>query len=173
MKDKIPSNVRKWLGVIAAMIIYYIIHEGAHIVVALIYGVFEKIKILGLGVQVVTNIELLTNIQKAIFCVAGSISTLVLFYLLLILTNKIVKSKNKIFKASCYYTTIAMMLIDPLYLSILYKFFGGGDMNGIILFGLPEILFQIIYGIIGIINVLIFIKMVYPQYKKVLMNNMY
>ena len=127
---------------------------------------FEKIRILGLGVQVVANIEILTNFQTAIFCVVGSISTLLVAYLLVLFTKRIVESKNKLFKAICFYTTLAFLLLDPLYLTIVYKFVGGGDMNGILLFGVPEIIIQIIFGIIAIINICLIIKKIYPAYKK-------
>ena len=52
-------------------------------------------------------------------------------YVLVLLTDKIGTVSSKVFKAGMYYITIAMLLINPLYLSILCGFFGGGDMNGI------------------------------------------
>lgn len=52
------------------------------------------------------------------------------------------------------------------YLTILYKFVGCGDMNGILLFGIPEIAVQLIYGLIAIINIFLIIKKIYPLYKK-------
>ena len=48
MKERISTNLRKWSNLIIAIILYYIIHECSHIVVAIFYGVFEKVKILGL-----------------------------------------------------------------------------------------------------------------------------
>ena len=54
-------------------------------------------------------------------------------YVLTLTSAQICKVKSKIFKACMYYITIAMLLLDPLYLSILCGFFGGGDMNGIAL----------------------------------------
>lgn len=59
------------------------------------YGVFEKIKILGLGVQVVEKVEKLSNFQTAIFCIIGSVNTVLVAYLLVSLTNIIVKCKSK------------------------------------------------------------------------------
>lgn len=166
MKANISKNSRKWLALICAIFLYYIFHEGSHIIVALIYGVFERVEILGLGVQVVIKTELLTNFETAVFCVVGSISTLLIAYLLVLFSKRIVESKNKVFKAICYYTTLAFMLLDPLYLALFYKFVGGGDMNGILLFGLPEIVVQFIYGSIVVINIVLFLKKIYPLYKK-------
>ena len=42
MKDKIETNIRKWISLIVAVLIYYVIHEGSHLLVALSYGVFKK-----------------------------------------------------------------------------------------------------------------------------------
>lgn len=165
MQKQISSNLRKWLSLIIAIILYYIIHEGSHVIIALFYGVFEKIKILGLGVQVVAQTELLTNFQTALFCISGSISTLFVALLLLLFMKKIVISKNKLFKAICFYTTLAFLLLDPLYLTIVYKFVGGGDMNGILLLGIPELVIQMIFGIIAVVNITLIIKKVYPTYK--------
>lgn len=165
MKERISTNLRKWSSLIIAIILYYIIHEGSHIAVARFYGVFEKVKILGLGVQVVAKVEKLSHFQTAIFCISGSISTVLVAYILVLLTNVIVKYKSKMVRAICYYMTLAFLLIDPLYLSVIYKFVGGGDMNGILLSGIPEIVIQIIFGSIAIINIYLIIKKIYPAYK--------
>lgn len=166
MKERTTSNLRKRLSLIIAIFLYYVVHEGSHVVVTLLYGALKKIRILGIGVQIVANSEILTNFQLAIFCVVGSISTLLVAYLLVLFTKRIVESKNKVFKAICYYMTLTFLLLDPLYLTIVYKFVGGGDMNGILLFGIPEIIIQIIFGIIVIINIFLVAKKVYPEYKK-------
>ena len=143
MKDN--ANLRKWSALLIAIIAYFIIHEGSHALAAMAYGAFEKIHLLGLGVQVVAKTELLTDFQVAIFCLVGSLGTLLSAYLLVALTKHIVKASSKLFKAIGYYTTFALLLIDPLYLTFIYKFVGGGDMNGILLLGLPEIWLQIIW----------------------------
>ena len=90
-------------------------------------------------------------------------------YVLVAFTDKIGKISSKVFKASMYYITIAMLLIDPLYLSILCGFFGGGDMNGISLL-LPEAMARMLYGIILIINIVVFMKIVLPKYKQAFLN---
>ena len=57
-----------------------------------------------------------------------------------------------------------MLLIDPVYLSVLCGLFGGGDMNGISLL-FPEIAVRIVYGIILAINVAVLAKIVLPKYQ--------
>lgn len=166
MDEKLSGNIRKWCALILAVFLYYVIHEGSHLIIALLYGVFQKIRLLGPGVQVVIDTESLTENQLIIFSLAGGAGTLIAAWIFTALTPFFTKIKNKLFRAVGYYTTIVMMFVDPIYLSFLYRFFGGGDMNGILLSGLPEMALQIIFGAVGTVHILIFWKWVHPLYKK-------
>ena len=42
------KRIRQYIGIFAAVIAYYIIHEGAHLVAALHYGTFKEINFMGL-----------------------------------------------------------------------------------------------------------------------------
>lgn len=159
------SNVRKWLSIMITILCYYIVHEGAHLISALFMGTYQGIKILFPGIQVVIDADAMSNLQLAIFSVAGPLATLLLGYALVLMTSRILKSNNKILKAAFYYLTLGMLLIDPVYLSALCGFFGGGDMNGIILFGIPEAAARLVFAVIGVINIFVFIKCVYSAYK--------
>ena len=119
---------------------------------------------MGMGVQIDIYSEQMTQTQLGIFCLIGSVATIICAYVLVALIDKIGQLSSKVFKACAYYITIAMLLIDPLYLSVLCGFFGGGDMNGIKLL-IPEVAARIIYGIILITNALVFVKIVLPKYK--------
>ena len=158
------KRTRQYIGLLSAVLAYYIIHEGAHLIYALITGVFKQINVMGMGVQIDIYAERITDIQLGIFCLVGSVATFVTAYTLVLFTNKIGKNSSKIFKACMYYITIAMLLIDPVYLSVLCGFFGGGDMNGISLL-FPEIAVRIVYGIILAINIAVFMKIVLPKYQ--------
>ena len=57
-----------------------------------------------------------------------------------------------------------MLLLDPLYLSVLCGFFGGGDMNGIALL-LPEVAARILFGVLLVFHGLLFWKVALPKYK--------
>ena len=158
------KRTRQYIGLLSAVLAYYIIHEGAHLIYALITGAFKQINVMGMGVQIDIYAERITDIQLGIFCRVGSVATFVTAYTLVLFTNKIGKNSSKIFKACMYYITIAMLLIDPVYLSVLCGFFGGGDMNGISLL-FPEIAVRIVYGIILAINIAVFMKIVLPKYQ--------
>ena len=132
---------------------------------ALKLDVFKKVNFIGLGVQIDVFAEKMTENQLGIFCIVGSVVTMITAYVLVAFADKIGQVSSKVFKASMYYISIAMLLIDPLYLSILCGFFGGGDMNGISLI-LPEVGARILYGIILLVNMAVFVKIVLPKYKR-------
>lgn len=158
------KRTRQYIGLFAAIIAYYVIHEGAHLLYALCIGVFKQIKFMGLGMQIDVYREQMTSQQLGIFCIAGSIATMLTAYILVALAGKIKNMSSNCFKACMYYITIAMLLLDPLYLSLLCGLFGGGDMNGISLL-IPEIVARIGYAVLLIVNMVVFFKVVLPKYR--------
>ena len=158
------KRVRQYVGLFAAILAYYLIHEGAHLIYALCIGVFKQINFIGLGVQIDVYAEQMTSQQMSVFCILGSVATSITAYVLVILAENIKNITSKVFKASMYYITIAMLLLDPLYLSVLCGMFGGGDMNGISLL-VPELLARIGYGVLLVVNIIVFFKLVLPKYK--------
>lgn len=158
------KRMRQYLGILAALVSYYAVHEGAHLAYACAIGVFEKIRFLGLGIQIVTDTQCMTNTQLGIFCALGAIATLITAYGLTLATPAICKVESKVFKACMYYITMAMLLVDPLYLSVLCGLFGGGDMNGIALL-VPEWAARAFSGVLLVINGILFWKVVLPKYR--------
>ena len=159
------KRIRQYIGILAAIATYYLVHEGTHLLYALFTGVFRQIKFMGLGVQIDVFRERMTDTQLGIFCLVGALSTFCIAYLLIALAKNICKVKSKLFRAVSYYITIALLLIDPLYLSVLCGLFGGGDMNGIALL-LPEWTARVSFGVLLAVNGLVFWKKVLPIYKK-------
>ena len=159
------KRIRQYIGLLSAILTYYIIHEGAHFIYALLTGTFKQINIMSMGVQIDIHRDLMSDFQLGIFCLVGSIATFITAYLLVLFIDKICKCSSKVFKACMYYITIALLLLDPIYLSVLCGFFGGGDMNGIT-FLMPELFARITYGILIIINGIVFFKVVLPRYKQ-------
>ena len=158
------KRMRQYLGILAALVSYYAVHEGAHLAYACAIGVFEKIRFLGLGIQIVTDTQCMTNTQLGIFCALGAIATLIAAYGLTLATPAICKVESKVFKACMYYITMAMLLLDPLYLSALCGFFGGGDMNGIALL-VPEWAARAFFGVLLVLNGILLWKVVLPKYR--------
>ena len=159
------KRVRQYLGILAALAAYYVVHEGAHLLYAVLSGGYKQMNFMGLGVQIDVYAERMTAAQLGIFCLAGPLATLCAGYLLTALAKNICHGKNKLLRAMLYYITIAFLLLDPLYLSILCGFFGGGDMNGISLL-FPEWGARCLFGVLFVANGLVFWKWVLPTYKK-------
>ena len=159
------KRVRQLVGIFAAIVAYYLIHEGSHLLYAVCTGVFKQINFMGLGVQIDVYAERMTDTQLGVFCLAGALATFCATYLLTAFAKNICKAKSKLLRAVFYYITIALLLLDPLYLSILCSFFGGGDMNGIA-FLCPEWVARVIFGALLLINGLVFWKLVLPVYRQ-------
>lgn len=124
------KRTRQYIGILAALAAYYLVHEGAHLLYALLTGVIKQIRLMGLGVQIDVYAEHMTNMQLGIFCLVGALATFSAGYLLAALARSICHAKSKLLRAVLYYITIAFLLLDPLYLSILCGFFGGGERRG-------------------------------------------
>lgn len=159
------KRVRQLVGIFAAIVAYYLIHEGAHLLYALLTGVFKQINFMGLGVQIDVCAERMTDTQLGIFCLVGALATFCVGYLLAALARSICHAKSKLLRAMLYYITIALLLLDPLYLSVLCGFFGGGDMNGIALL-CPEWAARCLFGALLFVNGLVFWKRVLPVYRQ-------
>lgn len=159
------KQVRQYIGLICAIVSYYGIHEGAHLLVALSLGVFKRVNFLGLGVQVDVYAERMTDVQMGIFCLSGAVATFLTGWALVLLCRRICAAKSKLLKTVMWYLSLCMLLLDPLYLGILCGLFGGGDMNGIRLL-LPELAARIGFGILGIVGALVIWKYLLPEYTK-------
>ncbi|MBQ2927459.1 MAG: hypothetical protein IJD98_02680 [Oscillospiraceae bacterium] len=159
------KRFRQYFGILAAVISYYIIHEGAHLVAALYYGVFKGINFMGLGMQVDAYTERMADTQLGVFCLAGPVATLLFGWVLVLMCKRICAVKSEVFKTIMWYVSLAILLIDPLYLSVLCGFFGGGDMNGIKLL-FPEIAVRTVSAVIGVIHCVVIWKFLLPSYTK-------
>ena len=55
------KRTRQYIGILAALAAYYLVHEGAHLLYAVCTGVFKQINFMGLGVQIDVYAERMTN----------------------------------------------------------------------------------------------------------------
>ena len=70
------KRVRQYVGLLSAVIAYYLLHEGAHLLYALSIGAFKQINLMGLGMQIDIYAEKMTQTQLGVFCLLGSVTTL-------------------------------------------------------------------------------------------------
>lgn len=152
-----------------AVLMYYLIHEGAHLVVALAQGVFKQINFMGMGVQIDVYTEQMNDVQIGILCLMGPVASILAGWLMTTFVHPICRIRSIIVKACAWYTTLTLLILDPLYLSIYYRWVGGGDMNGIALL-LPEPIVSIIAAAIAIVNAILIWKVLYPNYQKAFHN---
>lgn len=158
------KRARQYTGILAAVVAYYLVHEGAHLVYALSIGVFRQIRFMGIGMQIDVYAERMTNTQLGIFCLVGALATLCAGILLTALAGRICQMRHALPRTVLYYITLAMLLLDPVYLSVLYGWFGGGDMNGISLL-CPEWMARSFFGALLVGNGLLFWKRLLPMYR--------
>ena len=159
------KRARQYIGLVVAVALYYTIHEGAHLLVALAQGVFKQINIIGLGMQIDVYAEQMSPQQMAVFCLAGPLATLAVGWAMVLFVKQICAIRSAVVKACAWYTSITMLMLDELYLGVFYRWVGGGDMNGIKLM-LPEGAVSAVAIVIGVVNMLIIWKILFPAYKK-------
>lgn len=158
------KQIRQYVGILVAVITYYLVHEGAHFLSAVCFGVFRQIKFMGIGMQIDVYAEKMTDLQMGIFNLMGAVAAFAAAWLLVALRKKICMVKSSLFRAAAYYVTMVMLFLDPVYLSVLCGFFGGGDMNGISLL-LPEVMARILFAVVGILHIMVFVKLILPVYQ--------
>lgn len=158
------KRLRQYAGILAAILSYYLIHEGAHFLYAVQTGTLRAIKFMGIGVQIDVYRQGMSDIQVGIFCFAGAAATFICGWGLIIFAGKICRMKSQVIRAVLYYVTLAMLFIDPVYLGVLCGFFGGGDMNGIRLL-VPEGIARISFLMIGLLHMYVFLKRILPLYR--------
>ena len=69
------KRIRQYLALLTAVAVYYLIHEGAHFLYAILTGTFKEIHFMGLGMQIDIHRELLTDTQLGTFCLVGALAT--------------------------------------------------------------------------------------------------
>lgn len=163
------KKIRQYIGLAVAVLMYYLIHEGAHLAVALAQGVFKQINVMGMGVQIDVYTEQMNDVQMGIFCLMGPVASILAGWLMTAFVHPICRIRSMVVKACAWYTTLTLLILDPLYLSIYYRWVGGGDMNGIALL-LPEPMVSIIAAAIAIVNAILIWKVLYPNYHKAFHN---
>lgn len=158
-------RIRQYIGLVVAVVLYYVIHEGAHLAVALGMGTFKQINFIGLGMQIDVFAEQMTPTQMGWFCVAGPLTTFVVGWLLVVFAGKICSVESALIRTCAWYTSLTMLVLDALYLGIFYRWVGGGDMNGIALI-VPEVVASVVAIAIGVLNIILIWRVLYPAYAR-------
>ena len=97
------KRARQYIGILFAIMAYYIVHEGAHLIAALALHAFKKINFMGIGIQIDIYRDRLTDTQLGIFCIAEVTATLITAYFAFLLLFNIwilIKKVNPTYTAS-------------------------------------------------------------------------
>ena len=94
------KRTRQYIGILAALAAYYLVHEGTHLLYALLTGVFKQIRLMGLSVQIDVCAERMTDTQLGIFCLVGALATFCVGYLLTVLVKNICCARSKLLLAN-------------------------------------------------------------------------
>ena len=62
------KRTRQYLGILAAIAAYYLVHEGAHFLCAIRMGTFKNVHFMGIGMQIEIYSEQMSASQLGIFC---------------------------------------------------------------------------------------------------------
>lgn len=152
------KRIRQYIGIVLAVLFYYVLHEGAHAIASL--GIFRDVRFFWIGIQ--TGAYAATNRQLIMLCLAGFLATETAGIILALCAPHIFRIRSKMIRSVLYYTSLAVLLIDP----FRYSVFGGwpgGDLNGIGLL-MQETAARIGFAVILIINTVLFFKRIFPPY---------
>ena len=94
------KRARQYIGILAAAAAYYSVHEGAHLLCAVLLGTFRQIRFMGIGIQIDVYAERMNDVQMALFCVAGAAATLFAGIVMAALAGIICRAKSKLFRGS-------------------------------------------------------------------------
>lgn len=124
--------MKKYVGLILALIVWALIHEGIHALVASFYDEYKAFLVHPYGLEVVfqTPVAEREGIKWGLISGVSNVATILLGYLALSFRVKIARSQGYFLKRAGYYLTMFSLLLDPLNLSV-GPFIYGGDINGI------------------------------------------
>jgi hypothetical protein len=155
------------LAFLAAAVVWGVIHEGIHILVAMFYGEFARVAVVDFLPQVVyeTPVDARgSELKWTLIAGLPSIVTVLLGYGMLAARNRIQSAFSGLKVAVLYWTTVVLLLLDPANLA-LGPFIFGGDAIGVA-WGLdvPVIVVQGVAGLVLLVNREVIVRMLFPLY---------
>jgi hypothetical protein len=124
--------MKKSLSIALAVIIFAVIHEGLHALVATTFAEYDAFRVRPFGFEVVfrTPVAERQGLKWAAISGVPNAATIVLGSLLLALRQPLASSRNRLVRTTAYWLCLLLLIGDPLNLS-LGPFIYGGDALGI------------------------------------------
>ena len=160
------AKMRKYFSLILAIIIFIIIHEGTHALIASIIKEYEAFQVHCYGFEVIYKTPVADRIGAEWGYISGlsNVLTLIIGYILFIYRKNLSRIKNPFFCFLGYWAIFVFMLFDAFNLSII-PFFFGGDIGGIVRgFGINRFLVQSFFFAILLVNRELIIHYLFPLY---------
>ncbi|MGB4729844.1 MAG: hypothetical protein WBI42_03545 [Candidatus Hydrothermia bacterium] len=158
--------MRKWLAFILSIIIFAIIHEGCHALIAMAFGEYQAFQVHPYGLEVIfkTPVAEREGIKWGFISGTSDVITLLLGYLMFLFRVKIANLRSSFLSALGYWLIVLFLLLDALNLSI-GPFIYGGDIGGIVVgFGINQYLVQILFFVIFLLNRELIAQKLLPVY---------
>lgn len=159
--------MKKFLSIILAILIFALVHEGLHILVAIAIGEFDSFRIKPIGFEVIarTPIEQRHGIRWAFFSGVSNLATILLGYLLLSFVRVFAQARITLIRNTAYFLILFFLLLDPLNLS-LGPFIYGGDIHGIAVgLNLHPYWLQLFFLVVFLINRELAAQVLLPSYR--------
>lgn len=159
------KHVINWLLFIFAYLIFSIIHEGGHAILASFFNEYSSFKILPYGFEVTykTLVENRAGFEWAVISGIPNLITLFIGYILFLNRKSFLNLKSEI-KYLLLYIIILFMIGDPFNLSI-GPFIWGGDIFGIsISLSFNQFIIQGVFLIILFINRELIAQKLLPEF---------
>ncbi len=158
--------MRKYLTFILAVIIFAIIHEGTHALIAMAFEECQAFQVHPYGLEVIfkTPVAEREGIKWGFISGMSNMVTLLLGYLMFLFRVKIARLRSSFLSALGYWLIMLFLLLDALNLSI-GPFIYGGDIGGIVVgFGINQYFVQIVFFVILLLNRELIAQKLLPVY---------
>ncbi|MGB7294983.1 MAG: hypothetical protein WBC70_05280 [Candidatus Aminicenantales bacterium] len=158
--------MKKYLGWLAALCGFAVVHEGMHAIMASIYGEYQSFAVRPYGLEVVykTAVPERVGLKWGFISGASNVMTLALGYCLFLCRAKISVSPRRFLRNAAFWATVLFLLIDPFNLSV-GPFFYGGDIGGLASgFGINRLLLQGFFCAILLFNRELIVRKLLPAY---------
>ncbi len=154
--------LKKYLGLFLTLALYTVVHEGVRYCQASYLGAFHKLEFYHKSISVTAYPELMTDTQRAVFCLISPVSTLLVSYILMLLTDKIYSCKNDIFRNTMFYCNFLFLIMAP-FVCLASGTIANADLS----YALPAFLSinaKIVSGILLALNGFLLFKAVYKKF---------
>lgn len=158
--------MKKYITLILAIIIFAIIHEGTHALIAILFDEYRAFQVHPYGLEVIfkTPVVEREGIKWGFISGISNVVTLLSGYLMFTFRLKLAHLRNSFLSTLSYWLVVLFLLLDAFNLSI-GPFIYGGDIGGIVVgFGINQYILQFMFFVILLLNRELIAQKLFPIY---------